>query len=112
MTSQDDGHVPDLGSQLERTALAWQRTALVLALNGALLTRSSSALGTTTFVLGIGVLCVSAAVWVAAARGYRDRFGSQSGSLMAGNRTANVALTAFVALLALLNAFAALTHVS
>jgi uncharacterized membrane protein YidH (DUF202 family) len=103
------GRRPEFAAQLERTALAWQRTALGVAVNGALLVRAATGPGTGGVIAGGALMGLGVAMWVAASRTYRGRRGTRAGTVLAGYRGANVALTLLAVALALLNAAAVLT---
>lgn len=84
------------GGQLERTALAWNRSLLALAVNGALLIRSAHVAGGWAAVIGIGVLVATGVLWLITSGAYRRLRGQQPGSLLADGSFA-VGMTAFVA---------------
>jgi hypothetical protein len=84
------------GAQLERTALAWNRSLLALAVNGALLIRAASVAGDWSAWVGIAVLVATGALWLVTSRTYRRLRGQEAGQLLAGGSFA-VWFTAFVA---------------
>ncbi|WP_298176845.1 DUF202 domain-containing protein [Saccharomonospora sp.] len=69
MTSE---RVADRGLQPERTALAWQRTALAIGVNGALLCRHATV---ASVLVGVVTLVVALAVAWIAHRRYRGTRG-------------------------------------
>jgi drug/metabolite transporter (DMT)-like permease len=84
------------GAQLERTALAWNRSLLALAVNGALLIRAASVAGDWSAWVGIAVLLATGVLWVVTSRTYRRLRGQGVAQLLAGGSSA-VWFTAFVA---------------
>ncbi|SEG53792.1 protein of unknown function [Thermomonospora echinospora] len=100
----------DPGAQLERTALAWQRTALLIAINGALLARAATELGPAAVVSGGTVIVVAVVIWLAAARGYRRGRGRTASSVLTAHVRATRALTAVIAVIAALDLTAVLLH--
>lgn len=110
MTRGSPGRVADPGAQLERTALAWQRTALLIAVNGTLLARSTSALGRVAVVLGCATIAASALIWLAASRGYRRGRGRTAASVLTAHARATRALTCLLVVIAAFNLSAVLLH--
>ncbi|TNY37826.1 DUF202 domain-containing protein [Thermomonospora catenispora] len=100
----------DPGAQLERTALAWQRTSLLIAVNGALLTRAVPGLGPAAVVVGVAVMAIAALIWLAAARGYRRGRGRTAAGVLTAHARATRALTAVICVVALLDLIAVLLH--
>lgn len=103
--------VHDVGLQLERTTLAWDRTALAFLANGLLITRLADE---ATWVRGLGFAAVAlAAVPLLAGRGRylrRDLALREGRSTRSTRGMAAVGLTAIaVSLLALTAALTALT---
>ncbi|WP_157963906.1 DUF202 domain-containing protein [Actinocorallia populi] len=100
----------DPGAQLERTALAWQRTALLIAVNGTLLARATSALGTLAVVFGGTTIAAAALIWLAASRGYRRGRGRPVASVLTAHARATRALTGLIIVIAAFNLSAVLLH--
>ncbi|WP_020578158.1 DUF202 domain-containing protein [Actinopolymorpha alba] len=99
----------DEAAQLERTALAWSRTALALAVNGALLVRSAEASGEWAAVAGIGLLAVTLPVWIVTSRAYQRLKGGPAAALLArGGFTVGAAALAVV--VGVLDLAAVVTH--
>lgn len=104
------GPLADPGAQLERTALSWQRTALLIALNGALLTHTVPALGSVAVLMGIVTIVAAAVVWLVAAFGYRRGRGRTVAGVLAAHALATRALTVIVCMITVLNVTAILLH--
>jgi hypothetical protein len=84
------------GAQLERTALAWNRSLLALAVNGALLIRAASVSGGWSAWVGVVVLLAAGVLWLVTSRAYRRVRGREVAHLLAGRPFA-LGFTAFVA---------------
>ncbi|MGW0228339.1 DUF202 domain-containing protein [Actinopolymorpha singaporensis] len=95
--------------QLERTALAWSRTILVLAVNGALLVRSAPACGAWAEVAGLCVLSVTLAAWVVTNRAYRRQSAGPTAALLTRGMFTVVAVVVFVGV-GILDLLAVITH--
>jgi hypothetical protein len=115
MTAADSagGHtstrVYDQAAQLERTALAWNRTLLALAVNGALLIRSASDTGLWAAIAGFVVLALTVPAWVVTHRAYRGLMGGPAAALLArGGFTVGAA--ALVVAVGALDLVAVVTH--
>ncbi|MBA9002326.1 MULTISPECIES: DUF202 domain-containing protein [Thermomonospora] len=102
--------IADPGAQLERTALAWQRTSLLIAVNGALLTRAVPGLGPAAVAIGITTMAIAALIWLAAARGYRRGRGRTAAGVLTVHARATRALTAVICVIAILDLTAVLLH--
>ncbi|WP_080794922.1 DUF202 domain-containing protein [Corynebacterium pacaense] len=76
----------DPGLQPERTSLAWERTAISLALASAILLRWSPQFGSGVHTLILAVLGVAVVLYLTQARRYRD----MGYALVRGRRNANV----------------------
>ncbi|MBA2428375.1 MAG: DUF202 domain-containing protein [Thermoleophilaceae bacterium] len=85
--------VPE-GRALERTALAWNRSALSLAATGGLVTKAGADQGSlTSGLVGGGVLLfLAVAVWIYGRAAYRDR--RTRSSTLFSPRVAHSGLTA------------------
>jgi uncharacterized membrane protein YidH (DUF202 family) len=81
-----DETVADLASQLERTAMAWQRTTLALAVTGALLLRFAATEQVLLWPAGVAVLLLAGGLWVAAARAYGRHRGRRAGHVLMSRR--------------------------
>ncbi len=105
MKWRDEGpdEVYEAATALERTTMAWQRTALAMALNGALLVRAAATEHTWLWPLGIAVLVAAGWMWWAAFGAYGRRRGRPVGGLLLTRRRALV-LTAGLVGVALLAA--------
>jgi uncharacterized membrane protein YidH (DUF202 family) len=99
--------VYDLASQLERTAMAWQRTALALGLNGALLLRYAVTEQLYLWPAGAVVLLAAAALWLAAARSYARHRGRRAGHVLIGRRV-GLGTTAGLIIVSALSCYAVL----
>jgi uncharacterized membrane protein YidH (DUF202 family) len=98
VSDPDDGRVYDLAMQFERTALSWQRTALALAVTGALLLRFAVTEQVHLWPAGVVVLLVAAAVWLAAARAYANRSGRRAGHVLLIRRVGQAVVVALIVL--------------
>jgi uncharacterized membrane protein YidH (DUF202 family) len=98
VASSGDERVADLASQLERTAMAWQRTALALAVTGALLLRFAATEHVLLWPAAGVVLLLAVGVWVAAARAYERHRGRRAGRLLLDRRVGLGALVVVIAL--------------
>jgi hypothetical protein len=90
------------GAQLERTALAWNRSLLALAVNGALLIRAASVAGSWSAAVGIVVLVATGVLWLVTSGTYRKLRGQPANSLLARGSFA-MTFTAFVAAIGLVD---------
>jgi uncharacterized membrane protein YidH (DUF202 family) len=96
--------MPDTGNAGERTALAWQRTALTVLAGALLVSRLSlDALGPAAFA--VLVVTVPLAVWVLVESRFRHRRGSPQGGRAAAVLTAAVVALAATELAALLRSW-------
>lgn len=100
----------DPGAQLERTALAWQRTALLIALNGALLARATPALGAPAILLGGATVAAAMTIWATASLSYRRGRGKPASSVLTAHARATRALTALIVAIAFCNLLAVLLY--
>ena len=100
----------DPGAQLERTALAWQRTALLIALNGALLARATPTLGVPAIVLGGATVAAATLIWAMASLSYRRGRGRPASSVLTAHARATRALTVLIVMIASFNLLAVLLH--
>jgi hypothetical protein len=101
--------VYDQAAQLERTALAWNRTLLALAVNGALLVRSSTNSGLWAAIAGFVVLSLTVPAWIVTHRAYRGLMGGPAAVLLArGGFT--VCAAALVVVVGALDLLAVVTH--
>lgn len=108
--AEGPGRLADPGAQLERTAMAWQRTALLIAVNGTLLARSPSGPGRLAVVLGCTTVTAAALIWLAAYQSYRRGRGRPTASVLTAHARATRALTALIVVLMSFNAGAVLLH--
>src|SRR5690349_17486232 len=100
MEGRSDGDGYNRAAQLERTVLAWNRSALAVAANGVLLVREGvvrGLVGLTT--AGLLVMGVGAAVWLLSILRYPSARDLRASNVLAGDRRLVVAAAAFVALL-------------
>lgn len=88
MRPPDTGdRLADPGAQLERTSLAWSRTAFSMAACGALLVRHGLVENVVTLIgFGCLTLVLSATMWVLAAQRYTRRRTSRPQHLLVGHR--------------------------
>jgi uncharacterized membrane protein YidH (DUF202 family) len=101
--------VYDLAGQLERTALAWNRTLLAFAVNGALLVRIAGGDRMWVAIAGFLILAVTLPAWVITHRAYRQRRGGPAAGLLAhGSFTVGVA--ALIVAVGVVDLLAILTH--
>lgn len=84
-------------AQLERTMLAWNRTLLALAVNGALLVRVSTASGAWAAIAGLVVLAVTLLAWAVTNRAYRRLRGGPAAALLTHGRFTVGAVAVIVA---------------
>ena len=98
MSDSRDGRVYDFAVQFERTALSWQRTALALAVTGALLLRFAATHHGLLWPVGMLVLAAAAGIWVAAARAYATWRGRRAGRVLLGRRVGLGVVMGFFAL--------------
>ena len=99
----------DHAAQLERTALAWNRTLLALAVNGALLVRSAEASGTWAAIAGFVVLAVTLLAWVITNRAYRRLRGGPAAALLTSGRF-TVGAAGLIVAVGVLDLLAVVTH--
>jgi hypothetical protein len=104
-----DGVVYERAAQLERTALAWRRTLLALAINGALLIRVSGVSGTWALIAGVAIVVVTLPVWVVTSRTYRRLTGGPAVALLARGRF-TVCAVVLVVVVGVCDLLAVLTH--
>lgn len=79
----------DAAAQAERTTLAWTRSLLALAANGALLVRSAATgTGGWAAVAGVVVLALALGLWLLAQAAYRRNRGREMTRVLAGRRVA------------------------
>ncbi len=96
-------------AQLERTALAWNRTLLAFAVNGALLVRIADGTRTWVAIAGFLVLAVTLPAWIITNRAYRRRRGGPAAALLAhGSFTVGVA--ALIVAVGVVDLLAIMTH--
>jgi hypothetical protein len=89
----------DAGAQLERTVLAWNRSSLAVAANGALLARAGFSRGLVVVaVAGCAVVVVGAAVWMLSVGAYPSAVERRAGNLLAGRRIVTAVALFVVAL--------------
>jgi uncharacterized membrane protein YidH (DUF202 family) len=101
--------VYDQAAQLERTALAWNRTLLAFAVNGALLVRIAEGSRMWVAIAGFLIMAVTLPAWVITNRAYRQRRGGPAASLLArGSFTVGVA--ALIVVVGVVDLLAILTH--
>ncbi len=81
---RDEGpdEIYESATQLERTTMSWQRTALALGVNGALLVRLAITESSLLWPLGIAVLGAAWLMWWAAFRAYGRRRGRPIGGVL------------------------------
>ena len=117
MGSQGDGppdpppveRVYDLAAQLERTALAWNRTLLAFAVNGALLVRIADGTRMWVAIAGFLILAVTLPAWFVTHRAYRRRRGRPAaGLLSSGGFT--VGVVALIVVVGVVDLLAVMTH--
>lgn len=101
--------VHDRAAQLERTALAWRRTVLALAINGAFLIRVSGKSGMWALIAGVAILAVTLPVWVVTSRTYRRLMGGPAVALLARGRF-TVCAVVLVVVVGVCDLLAVLTH--
>ncbi|WP_115849829.1 DUF202 domain-containing protein [Thermasporomyces composti] len=104
-----DGMLHERADQLERTALAWRRTLLALAINGALLVRVSGLTGTWALVAGVLLVAVTVPAWVVTSRTYRRLRGGPAVALLARGRF-TVCAVVLVVVVGVCDLLAVLTH--
>ncbi|GAB2519000.1 DUF202 domain-containing protein [Nocardiopsis aegyptia] len=89
-----DRPVADPGVQLERTTLSWQRTALLLAVNAALVLRTAVDGDLLALCGGLVVLVMALALWVLPLRSYRRLAGRTVPSTFGGRRAVPLTVAA------------------
>ena len=89
--------VADPGVQLERTTLSWQRTALLLAVNAALVLRSAVEGDLLALSGGAVVLLMALALWALPLRSYHGRAGQAAPSTFGGRHPVPLTVAAVVA---------------
>lgn len=89
----------DSGLQAERTALAWNRTALAVAVNGVLVLRAGM-VGNAMLLLAFGALLLLAAIGATAYSSIRKRQLLRTAEAPAASSPLALALAASVALIA------------
>lgn len=88
----------DPGAQLERTSLAWTRTAVSAAASGALLVRAAVHDDLITLlVFGSVVLAAAVAIWLWSSACYSLAAGKPHGYLLAGNRATVIGVATLAA---------------
>lgn len=108
MATDPGPRLTDRGAQLERTSLAWSRTAFSMAACGALLVRQGLVdEAAALVVLGCLALAASAAVWLLAASRYTRRRTQPTRHLLVGHRYAVHAITALTVAISCLAAVGA-----
>ncbi|MEO3787387.1 DUF202 domain-containing protein [Actinocorallia sp. B10E7] len=111
MTSRSEPPgISDPGAPFERTALAWQRTALLIAVNGALLARATPALGAQAIVLGGATVAAAVLIWVLASLSYRRGRGKPTSSVLTAHARATRALTVLIVAIAVCDLLAILLY--
>ena len=99
----------DRGLQLERTLLAWRRTALALGLSSLLALRfTSEQFGVVAIIVGIVGVLLAAAAYLASTRRYRRIHAGLTGS---GALSTGGASAAFTAAIVILTGIASLGYV-
>jgi|SRR5581483_374267 uncharacterized membrane protein YidH (DUF202 family) len=106
----EEGGAYNRGAQVERTVLAWNRSALALAANGALLVRQGFSRHLISLtVVGFAVMGVAVAVWLLSILRYPRARELRGSSLVAGRRELVAAAAVFVGLLSVGNLVLAAT---
>lgn len=82
MSSPDRRRVADPGVQLERTALAWHRTALLFAVNGTLAFNMTAHVGLVAIIAAGVAFLAAAALWWLPVRAYRKVCGTTADSVL------------------------------
>ena len=91
-------------AQLERSVLAWNRSSLAIAANGALIARAGVERHLpAVIVAGAAVVAVGAAVWLLSTARYGSAASRRAGHVIAGHRTLVAAAALFVGALSLLD---------
>lgn len=107
MSARGEGSPPlfEHGAQLERTLLAWHRTALVLLLNGGLLLRAAVQ-DRSRWLLGPAILLIGTAglAWLVAVGVYAHGAGRARTGMMSTSSTLPVLGTALSVALSLVGA--------
>lgn len=103
MTVVDDAD-SGRGAQLERTVLAWNRVAIALGGNGALLVRTGFIrhLGVIEGI-GLAIVAVSVGLWMLSFARYAAMAGHRAGHLIVGHPRVVLGASATVAALSLLD---------
>jgi uncharacterized membrane protein YidH (DUF202 family) len=78
----DSKRVADPGMQLERTALAWHRTALPIAVDGILVFNMTADVGLVAIIAAGVAFLAATALWWLPARAYRKVCGTTAGSVV------------------------------
>jgi uncharacterized membrane protein YidH (DUF202 family) len=93
----------NVAAQVERTVLSWNRSALALAANGALLAREGLTRGLIPLVVaGSAVVALGAIVWVLSATRYASTVERRASYLVAGRHGVVLGATVFVVALSVL----------
>ncbi|HEY8454606.1 MAG TPA: DUF202 domain-containing protein [Actinopolymorphaceae bacterium] len=108
-TPPGTGRQVDRGAQLERTALAWNRTLLAMAVNGALLVRIAKDEVTWTAIAGFAVLVLTVPAWAVTSRVYRAVRAGPADVLL-GRRRFTVAAAGLVLVIGVLDLLAVVMH--
>lgn len=102
--------VADTGVQLERTLLAWQRTALLVGVNGGLLLKAGMGSGAPAIAAGVAVCLTALIMWILPALAYRTIRGTTASSVVGSHRLPMLLATATTAIIALVNGLVLLLH--
>ena len=96
----EDAGAYNEAAQLERTVLAWNRSSLAVAANGALLAREGFVRDVTPLTaVGFLVVGIAAAVWVLSIARYPSARAAHASNLLAGHARLVAAFAVFVGLL-------------
>lgn len=107
--AQDPNRLADSGAQLERTSLAWSRTAFSMAACGVLVVRQGLVDDAVPLVVLGGLpLAASTVIWLLAASRYARGRSRPTRHLLIGHRYAVRTVTALAALVSCLAAAGAL----
>jgi len=105
-----DGGGYNEAAQLERTVLAWNRSSLALAANGALLAREGVTRDLLAFtVVGSAVIGVAVGIWALSIVRYRSALDLRQSSLIGGRRRI-AAASLFICVLSLVELVLAATR--
>jgi uncharacterized membrane protein YidH (DUF202 family) len=94
----------DRGTQVERTMLAWNRAAIALAANGALLLRAGFAHALVVLeAFGVAIALAGFALWALSLRRYSKIAGRPVSHLFGARAGSVTALAVFIGLLSLVD---------